>query len=876
MPTMLAPGVAVGFPLNGYLPIVNAKAFGVDPSGTLDSTTALQNFTNAVVNAAPGTIGFLPAGTYNFSSRIVGPQSTNFVTIKGAGEGATILNCTGTITGNGSWVLSCPGEFSDMTMLCNGAGEISAVSFSGGGPYTATITLTFGDFAQGQTYTITGATGSTAINGSWVAAAGSANGTLKISGVSANTAWVSGGYAQVGLGTGRGAQSAFSFQTVTGTSNNQGTARTVSGIAFAGGGPTYTATITTTAGSFAVGSWYNVYNVGGATQCNGLFQAIAGSGADTLVITVTGNTAYTSGGFAAPAGGGYVTAASNQVTIVVGNGTAAVNGQWLTLTNAGAADGTNTCSYAGFVQNASAVSAGLQTVNLYTTAVGNIATNAGTTVAAPGNTGTSIPQRVTYGTPNPIPYYAFRRIRVDGVQDGNVTQGAFGAWDTTQGSPSQIGQGYYEDLWVTNYQSTTMEAVSVTCVQEIYLDNVTIDLTLSQAAVRCLNFTGHQAAYLHGLTILCGANAPFDTIVFDDGQQAGISYLIECQVVDPYAVAGKCIFQNSYTSCTDCSFGAAGALPLQCNVIGNNQTVTLTHCQIACGIQSMKANGTIILRGGLVGAQSVGSASCWYAAYGSTAGLTTIYATDVTWQPGAGNPILRLSNTTGNPVVFNARGGASNSVSAGLNMSTAAPHLAAIQGLTSWGPGAGAAVGPGTSSLGGTVRDIIGLNAIGPITPVASGTAPNKTSVADAITGVVFTAEAPYGYQAVIATTSVTYAAGDTVIISGISVGATQLNGVWIATAGGADSVTIQGVPSNTAWSAGGNVNLAFPACPCDTDWRYNNSANASTITIGFPNGTTTTVAVLASSDSGFRVPAQCAWCWTAAGAPTTLTGYAS
>lgn len=81
--------------------IYNAvAAYGADPTGTIDSTTAIQNAINAAASAGGGIV-WLPAGTYRIS-----PQGSNNyclqiaasgVVLRGAGAGQTFLRCTETV-----------------------------------------------------------------------------------------------------------------------------------------------------------------------------------------------------------------------------------------------------------------------------------------------------------------------------------------------------------------------------------------------------------------------------------------------------------------------------------------------------------------------------------------------------------------------------------------------------------------------------------------------------------------------------------------------------------------------------------------------------------------------------------------------------------
>lgn len=72
---------------------VNAvTAYGADPTGVADSTTAIQNAVTAA--AAARTTAYLPAGTYLVSSTIT--NSTGAGSLVGAGRWGTIISFTGT------------------------------------------------------------------------------------------------------------------------------------------------------------------------------------------------------------------------------------------------------------------------------------------------------------------------------------------------------------------------------------------------------------------------------------------------------------------------------------------------------------------------------------------------------------------------------------------------------------------------------------------------------------------------------------------------------------------------------------------------------------------------------------------------------------
>jgi hypothetical protein len=64
---------------------------GADPTGSADSTTAIQNFVNTVVEN--GYRGSIPPGTYKISAAIVVPFGTGW-TIQGNARGGTIINQT--------------------------------------------------------------------------------------------------------------------------------------------------------------------------------------------------------------------------------------------------------------------------------------------------------------------------------------------------------------------------------------------------------------------------------------------------------------------------------------------------------------------------------------------------------------------------------------------------------------------------------------------------------------------------------------------------------------------------------------------------------------------------------------------------------------
>ncbi len=74
--------------------IVSVTDFGADPTGTADSTTAINNAI-AAVTPLGGTV-YLPGGTYKISSAIVLPNTNASVNFIGAGLGTKIVNSTGT------------------------------------------------------------------------------------------------------------------------------------------------------------------------------------------------------------------------------------------------------------------------------------------------------------------------------------------------------------------------------------------------------------------------------------------------------------------------------------------------------------------------------------------------------------------------------------------------------------------------------------------------------------------------------------------------------------------------------------------------------------------------------------------------------------
>ena len=77
-------------------PVYNVCAYGADPTGTNDSTTAIQAALNPV--PAAGGVVYLPAGTYKVSSSLELPYSPASITLRGAGRGVTVINAASGFT----------------------------------------------------------------------------------------------------------------------------------------------------------------------------------------------------------------------------------------------------------------------------------------------------------------------------------------------------------------------------------------------------------------------------------------------------------------------------------------------------------------------------------------------------------------------------------------------------------------------------------------------------------------------------------------------------------------------------------------------------------------------------------------------------------
>lgn len=101
--------VSKGF-LGGLPQWLNVIAYGADPSGTNDSTTAISNALNA---AAAGQVIYLPPGTYKISSPLA--MSTQNVTLAGDGlgntdkTGGTVLLMASGFTGTAAVSITAPG-----------------------------------------------------------------------------------------------------------------------------------------------------------------------------------------------------------------------------------------------------------------------------------------------------------------------------------------------------------------------------------------------------------------------------------------------------------------------------------------------------------------------------------------------------------------------------------------------------------------------------------------------------------------------------------------------------------------------------------------------------------------------------------------------
>jgi hypothetical protein len=121
------PTGAVNLPINQKLQqFINVLDFGADPTGTTDSTTAIQNAINyamAATNGLPNTV-YLPAGTFKITANL---NITKAIWIRGESKQTTTISIvSGTAstvfsvyTGLGNTNQILGGGISDMILECN-------------------------------------------------------------------------------------------------------------------------------------------------------------------------------------------------------------------------------------------------------------------------------------------------------------------------------------------------------------------------------------------------------------------------------------------------------------------------------------------------------------------------------------------------------------------------------------------------------------------------------------------------------------------------------------------------------------------------------------------------------------------------------------
>jgi hypothetical protein len=99
-------GVPGGIPNRTTIGKNAVTDYGADPTGAMDSTTAIQN---AINNARTGQVVYIPAGTYKISGSITARSN---VTLRGAGMGVTVFKPqgggNGTIQNSGDWPVPSP------------------------------------------------------------------------------------------------------------------------------------------------------------------------------------------------------------------------------------------------------------------------------------------------------------------------------------------------------------------------------------------------------------------------------------------------------------------------------------------------------------------------------------------------------------------------------------------------------------------------------------------------------------------------------------------------------------------------------------------------------------------------------------------------
>ncbi|NBI44987.1 glycosyl hydrolase family 28-related protein [Burkholderia sp. ISTR5] len=123
--------------------VVSVTDFGADPSGSVDSTAAINNAIGAVTSTG-GTV-YLPGGTYKISSAIVLPATNASVSLIGSGFGTKIVNSSGTSFDMITWANPGSGNISQVYATV-GNFQISQSGATGSGAeinsqYASSLTL---------------------------------------------------------------------------------------------------------------------------------------------------------------------------------------------------------------------------------------------------------------------------------------------------------------------------------------------------------------------------------------------------------------------------------------------------------------------------------------------------------------------------------------------------------------------------------------------------------------------------------------------------------------------------------------------------------------------------------------------------------------
>ncbi|WP_186112079.1 glycosyl hydrolase family 28-related protein [Burkholderia gladioli] len=123
--------------------VVSVTDFGADPTGSADSTAAINNAIGAVTSTG-GTV-YLPGGTYKISSAIVLPATNASVSLIGSGFGTKIVNSSGASFDMITWANPGSGNISQVYATV-GNFQISQSGASGSGAeinsqYASSLTL---------------------------------------------------------------------------------------------------------------------------------------------------------------------------------------------------------------------------------------------------------------------------------------------------------------------------------------------------------------------------------------------------------------------------------------------------------------------------------------------------------------------------------------------------------------------------------------------------------------------------------------------------------------------------------------------------------------------------------------------------------------